>query len=145
MLSWSLLTLCALILRLGTVAKVLKDLAITQRSGAPIDPAVGRVLLFITAVVDVGEKSDHMSHLHHLWPVLLRKNRMLRSADVLLYAGVKEDGFDETLTHMVEQCLHGFPNNNIRAVVVENVGYQKGAIDAMLDGVRNLWFDDYDW
>ena len=147
MLAWRLLILCGLpLLRLGSAAEILfKDYVVTQVTGAPVDPDVGRVLLFITAVIQNGAGSDHGSHLHHLWPVLLRKNRMLRSADILLYVGVYKNEFSEQIVHTVTKCVHGFPNNNIRVFIVENIGYQEGAIDSMLDGVRNHWFDSYDW
>ena len=131
--------------RHGSAARILKDMTFTQRSDASLDPAVGRVLLFITAVVNVSTGSDHMSHLHHLWPFVLRKNRMLRSADILLYVGVEEYHSNDNVLHMVESYVHTFPNKILRICFVENMGYQAGAKDAMLDGVRNHWFEGYDW
>ena len=147
MLAWRLLTLCGLpLLRLGSAAEMFfQDYVVIQATGAPVDPAVGRVLLFISAVIEAGTGSDHVSHLYHLWPVLLRKNRMLRSADILLYVGVYKNEFSELTVHTVTKCVHGFPNNSTRVFIVENIGYQEGAIDSMRDGVRNHWFDSYDW
>ena len=147
MLAWRLLTLCGLpLLRLGSAAEMFfQDYVVIQATGAPVDPAVGRVLLFISAVIEAGTGSDHLSDLYHLWPVLLRKNRMLRSADILLYVGVYKNEFSEHIVHAVTQCVHGFPNNSTRVFIVENIGYQEGAIDSMRDGARNHWFDSYDW
>ena len=70
---------------------------------------------------------------------------MLRSADILLYVGVEEEHSNDNVLHMVESSVHTFPNKILRICVVENMGYQAGAKDAMLDGVRNHWFEGYDW
>ena len=113
---------------------------------APLDPSVGRVLVFLTAVAKEHSSSDHMSDLYHLWPVILRKNRMLKSADVLIHVAVGGDSHrDEITFRHIEMCVEAFPNKEVRLFFVKNPGYQEGAIEAMLDGARHRWFEGYDW
>ena len=87
-----------------------------------------------------------MDDLYHLWPVMLRKNWMLRSADILLHIaldGEKKD--NEKTSELVKSYAESFPNDLVRVFFVKNLGYQAGAVEAMLDGVRYRWFDGYDW
>ena len=144
-------TLCSLLLLLRCYgAEILRNLTMTPgfRSPfrAPLDPSVGRVLLFFTALARVHSSSDHISDLHHLWPVVLRKNRMLRSADILLHVAVDGDcDRNEMIFRRIEKSVETFPNMHVRIYFIKNVGYQEGAIEAMLDGARHRWFEGYDW
>ena len=139
--------LCRLLLLfpcLGT--EVLRNLTLTPGSGAPPDSSVGRVLLYFTAVSNSHTHSDHLGDLYHLWPVVLRKNQMLRSSDIIIYFGIDEDSdLNKVTWDHVRMSAEAFPNKLVRVFFVKNIGYQEGAIEGMLAGARHRWFEGYDW
>ena len=122
--------LCTLLLLSRcTGTEVLRNLTLTPGSGAPPDSSVGRVLLYFTAVSKSETHSDHLGDLYHLWPVVLRKNQMLRSSDIIIYFGIDEDSHHDKVTwERVRMCAEAFPNKLVRVFLVKNIGYQEGAI-----------------
>lgn len=128
----------------------LRNFTLTRRSEELRDSSVGRVLLLVTAAIGSPAGSDHLGDLYHLWPVMLRKNPMLRSADILMHIGVSLDDVgsprkSEEYFLILKKSVVAFPNSHIRVFFVENLGYHPGAIKAMLDGAQLGWFNDYDW
>lgn len=122
--------------------------------------AHGKVLLYFTSVLDARwGNSDHISQFRHIWPIAMRKNAMLRIADILIYAGVFSGGEvmdwsdglqNQTATPAAVYCelihaVRSLPNINITIRFVANPGYQSGAVKAMIDGHVNGWFASYDW
>ena len=127
-------------------ALIIKNFTLRHTIDVEQDPSIGKVLLFMTAAVHSKLKTDHLSDLSHLWPIVLRKNLLLRSADVIVYVGVgRKDRAYASNMHALERSVQSFPNSYIRVFIVENPGYQRGAIEAMADGVLQHWFDGYSW
>ena len=126
-----------------------RNFTLERRSGAPSDPAVGRVLLLVTAAPGSAAGSDHLGELRHLWPLLLRRNPAMRAADLLLHVLLSPSReptrADEDCVLAIERIARSFPNRHIRAFFFDNPGYHAGAIRAMQDGVRQGWFEGYDW
>ena len=131
-------------------AEIVRNMTVIPAARSPfraaLDPSIGKVLLYFTAVAKEHSSSDHMGDLTHLWPVVLRKNQMLRSADIILYTAVEGDSnHNEMIFRHLEMSAEAFPNELVKIFLARNVGYQEGAIEAMLDGARNRWFEGYDW
>ena len=87
---------------------------------------------------------------------------MLRNADILIYAGVslhanstvispdhkQHNNITATppyLYYELHQAAVSFPNKNVTIKYINNVGYQQGAVEVMVDGLEEGWFNGYDW
>ena len=122
----------------------------------------GKVLLYFSSTLETHwGKSDQLSQFKYLWPIALRKNNMLRNADILIYAGIslhdnntvisnkkKQYNISTTpayLYYELHQAALSFPNKNVTIKYMNNVGYQQGAVKVMIDGLNEGWFNGYDW
>ena len=118
--------LCMLFLLLASSgAEILSNLTVKPvlrwPCGEPPDSFDGKVLLFL------------LRDLQHLW--VLRKNRMLRSCDILMHIAINEDvdsGKLKAINTHVKMSAEFFPNKFVRAYFVRNTGYQNRAIEAIL-------------
>jgi hypothetical protein len=124
----------------------------------------GKVLLFFTSLLkaDWGD-SDHISQFRHVWPLAMKRNEILRNADVLVHAGAHFDEVNHVrgwskgqawvnvsatppeLYYELYSALRSLPNRNVTIRYMHNPGYHTGAVKTMIDGLEGGWFDAYDW
>jgi hypothetical protein len=92
------------------------------------------VLLFITTHLSSG----HVLFLEYCWPLVLKRSKLIRSADVLLFA-------TGPCRLACQRVLRVFDDMNVHIVNYANPGYQDGAILAMDEALKHKWFHGYDW
>jgi len=103
----------------------------------------GRILMYVTTHLS----SHHVTWLKcwpaHVWPSLPR----LHYADVLMYVSLKNGTAEDksTAKSMAITLLAAWPNPRKSLQFDDNPGYQRGAMKAMWDAVRERWFKGYDW
>jgi len=96
-----------------------------------------KVLIYITTHMS----QQHKEHLKHCWPLALKNSHLLSSSDIKVFLTPNPTEVDES----IQLLENTFPNQNLSYHVSTNEGYHEGAIAAMSEGVKNGWFDNYDW
>ena len=86
----------------------------------------------------------HLAALRACWPNALRRSRLLRSADLLLYAGCRGPAGNRPGPWAT--ALAALPTRNVTLAWTRwNPGYQEGAMAAVMVAARKGWFESYAW
>ncbi|EWM20359.1 hypothetical protein Naga_100877g2 [Nannochloropsis gaditana] len=83
---------------------------------------------------------SHYQYLEKCWPSLLAKSQAYRQSDFVIFI-TKSNG------SMIDWNVINatFAGTKVTVHVVDNPGYQEGAMLAMTEAYRNHWFDGYEW
>ena len=101
--------------------------------------AYQRILLFVTTYAS----KKHFQFLRKCWPPSIAKSTLLQKADVLIFSSGHNLSVGKTKNiSLIERT---FPGQNASIHVRENLGYQRGAILALEEALKNGWFNGYDW
>lgn len=96
-----------------------------------------KILIYITTHMS----NSHKEFLKYCWPQALKNSRLLNSSDISVHMTPEP----EDVTESVQIIKNTFKNQNLSYHVVNNFGYNKGAIAAITDASKSGWFDGYDW
>jgi hypothetical protein len=82
----------------------------------------------------------HSLYLQYCWPTLIARSPLLSQADFMFFV-TQPKGQTANLTLITS----AFAGRRVSVRVMENPGYQEGAILALTEAVDHGWFDNYDW
>ena len=95
-----------------------------------------KTLVYITTNLSEG----HSLYLQKCWPTLIAKSPLLSQAEFMFFV-TEPKGQTANLTLIAS----AFAGRRVSVRVVENPGYQEGAILALTDAADHGWFENYDW
>ncbi|KAI8462747.1 MAG: hypothetical protein J3K34DRAFT_446887 [Monoraphidium minutum] len=96
--------------------------------------ATPKILLFITSHFS----AEHLEFLIYCWPYAIRNSHLLQTSEKFIFS----TSANESLVHSVVKNIFG---NQVTIKSYKNPGYHEGAVLALDEGLKQRWFDGFDW
>jgi hypothetical protein len=100
--------------------------------------------LRIAVYMTTHQSEQHLQFLEKCWPHATNHLPLLQHADLIYYYG-RDPNATNTALEPPMRVLKQLQFHNITIRQFENLGYQVGAKQAMVDAFEHGWFDGYDW